>query len=1260
MTSRSLTRGLLIIFILTCHVANVCLSESPHIFGPPELIRDAGDDFSLICEGDGPLSWSYPQSEKTEFTNTSKHDNAKYESVLNISHADYLATGYYSCSDGNSTSKVYVYVTDYVNLLAVKEMDIPIIALQYQEFVVPCKPTDPNVTVSLLWGNDLVDVNPEGYDPKIGFTLTIKTMLFSPFLYCKAVKGSQTEEMLFHLDFHPYRDYAPKPLIEAATIQHVVLGQEMLVICQVKEELGVVFWLDWVVPETADNTSGRIRSEETKKIQDLPNHEVLWEKTLTIRNTTQRDEGNYTCQIKDLHNNTNSDTKYIKVFSKSDTFITLKVHDERIEVDATVEHYAKWIVSLFAHPNAELIWLSPNGTDLTKLASTSQKYNVRTKKSDKILEILDLKLSDAGNYTLIAQNERNRTALNLQLVVLNKPEIQKLEVREFYEINVPKNLSCTVLGYPPAKIEWKFKKCDFIEDEDCVRNEFVRVSGRFTKITELVVTKTLIESNVELSMKEPGELMCSATNDKGTESASITIRITDIPVSFDILEYPKETVVGDDVVLTCVANAYDYSSDLMWVRKVNGKEKAVSKDVFITNHFGNYSYWSSLTINNINKTYSGVYICRTVKLEDGEYEDRERKIEVLDLEPPQIWETNLTNAEVIVTIVPFSWRCAATGVPSPTILWYKDEELIASSRLNYELLDNNQTLYIKSLAKEEEGNYRCKVTNKGGSEEVFVTLKMKDHHEPNMSLIIALVVVGFFLIVFVLCLVFILYKNKKVKKAARINFEKGMPESINQDLPLDDQTDLLPYDPKWEFPRKKLVFGKQLGAGAFGVVMKAEAFGILEKDESTTVAVKMVKRYADPIYAQALASELKIMIHLGKHLNVVNLLGACTKNLHKRELLVIVEFCTFGNLHQYLLSHRDIFIDQIDPDTGEIDIAKGRMIGENYRSSIDSDPNSGIGSINTDMTSLPSQYYGMENTSNPEWCANLEGDYQVSQMEKLTTSTLVCWAFQIARGMEYLASRRVVHGDLAARNVLLTDNNIVKICDFGLAKNIYNNPEYKKSVKTPVPVKWMALECVIDQIYSTQSDVWSYGVVLWELFSLARTPYPDFENFDQIRNKLISGYRMPCPPYANQYLYDAMLECWDQHPSRRPSFFEMSMKLGKLLENNVREHYVDLNTILQKASPSISESEDYLRMVRDPTSCSFRYVNVPTKPISDKRTSENSEYLEMRSSSPGTPDGCNPDEIEMKPMLTQAERDGYLIPRPTTAQCFNPLYSIEV
>ena len=106
------------------------------------------------------------------------------------------------------------------------------------------------------------------------------------------------------------------------------------------------------------------------------------------------------------------------------------------------------------------------------------------------------------------------------------------------------------------------------------------------------------------------------------------------------------------------------------------------------------------------------------------------------------------------------------------------------------------------------------------------------------------------------------------------NFDQGNPESINPDLPVDEQAELLPYDRRWEFPRSQLKLGVQLGAGAFGRVLKAEATGIREGEEVTTVAVKMVRSGTDLLALKALMSELKIMIHLGSHINVVNLLGA--------------------------------------------------------------------------------------------------------------------------------------------------------------------------------------------------------------------------------------------------------------------------------------------------------------------------------------------------------------------------------------------------
>ena len=109
-------------------------------------------------------------------------------------------------------------------------------------------------------------------------------------------------------------------------------------------------------------------------------------------------------------------------------------------------------------------------------------------------------------------------------------------------------------------------------------------------------------------------------------------------------------------------------------------------------------------------------------------------------------------------------------------------------------------------------------------------------------------------------------------------------------------------------------------------MLKAEAAGIVSWENSTTVAVKMVKPQADITYIKALMAELKIMIHLGKHLNIVNLLGASTVGLARRELLVIVEYCRFGNIQKYLMHHRNSFVNQVDPQTGNIDFDIGKEL----------------------------------------------------------------------------------------------------------------------------------------------------------------------------------------------------------------------------------------------------------------------------------------------------------------------------------------------
>ncbi|CAH0548061.1 unnamed protein product [Brassicogethes aeneus] len=199
-----------------------------------------------------------------------------------------------------------------------------------------------------------------------------------------------------------------------------------------------------------------------------------------------------------------------------------------------------------------------------------------------------------------------------------------------------------------------------------------------------------------------------------------------------------------------------------------------------------------------------------------------------------------------------------------------------------------------------------------------------------------------------------------------------------------------------------------------------------------------------------------------------------------------------------------------------------------------------------------SEDYFLSNNSSvqPDWRSNYKGDYK-GNVKPLCTKDLICWAFQVSRGMEYLASRKVLHGDLAARNILLSENNVVKICDFGLAKSMYNNDNYQKKGEDLLPIRWMAIEYIRDHIFSTQSDVWSFGVVLWEFFSLSRSPYPGILPDKTLYDKLASGYRMEKPEFAPKEIHNMMMDCWLEKPQSRPSFEILTERLGNLLEENV-------------------------------------------------------------------------------------------------------------
>uniref|UniRef100_A0A669PTX7 Focal adhesion kinase 1 n=1 Tax=Phasianus colchicus TaxID=9054 RepID=A0A669PTX7_PHACC len=191
-------------------------------------------------------------------------------------------------------------------------------------------------------------------------------------------------------------------------------------------------------------------------------------------------------------------------------------------------------------------------------------------------------------------------------------------------------------------------------------------------------------------------------------------------------------------------------------------------------------------------------------------------------------------------------------------------------------------------------------------------------------------------------------------------------------------------------------------------------------------------------------------------------------------------------------------------------------------------------------------------TENPVWIimelctlGELRSFLQVRKFS-LDLASLILYAYQLSTALAYLESKRFVHRDIAARNVLVSATDCVKLGDFGLSRYMEDSTYYKAS-KGKLPIKWMAPESINFRRFTSASDVWMFGVCMWEILMHGVKPFQGVKNNDVI-GRIENGERLPMPPNCPPTLYSLMTKCWAYDPSRRPRFTELKAQLSTILE----------------------------------------------------------------------------------------------------------------
>uniref|UniRef100_A0A8C4YKW6 receptor protein-tyrosine kinase n=1 Tax=Gopherus evgoodei TaxID=1825980 RepID=A0A8C4YKW6_9SAUR len=810
-------------------------------------------------------------------------------------------------------------------------------------------------------------------------------------------------------------------------------------------------------------------------------------KEWSIKNASAKDTGRYICQNKESLNTSiyvfvkdKFVYPHILFLTDSDPFIYVKEDSDALVAcpvtDPDVSHFTLKLCGGKPFPENLTFISNPEKGIFIKNVQRSFKgcYQCSAKRNG-------VETISENKYLIVRPVHKT-----LPVITLSKPS-QLLKEGEEFEV------TCTIRDVDSSlKANW------------IPQNNTTCEQTRSPNIGDYEYERKLTLSIRSVGVNDSGAFTCQARNSFGSSNVTITLNVLD--KGFVNVSTTKNTTVdvnaGENLNLIVEYEAYPRPEEEVWLYMNE------------TLHNSSDHYVKFKTVdNNSNNcgTEGGIY---TFFVSNSDAKSSLTFNVYVNTKPEILTSDRLSNGML---------QCVAAGFPAPTIDWHfcpgteqRCFDSPAISPVDVKIYSRNSSFpsfgrivvesTIDASTFKNNGTISCEASNEVARSTAFFNFAVKERISTHT--LFTPLLIGFGVAAGLMCIVVMILVYKYLQKP-KYEVQWKVVEEINGNNYVYIDPTQLPYDQKWEFPRNRLSFGKTLGAGAFGKVVEATAYGLFKSDAAMTVAVKMLKPSAHLTEREALMSELKVLSYLGNHINIVNLLGACTVG---GPTLVITEYCCYGDLLNFLRRKRDSFICPKHDEYAETTVYENLLHQKEPACDV----------INKYMDMKPGVSYVVPPKADKRRSGRtgsyMDQDVTIAILEDdelaLDVEVLLSFSYQVAKGMSFLASKN-------AR----------------------------------LPVKWMAPESIFNCVYTFESDVWSYGILLWELFSLGSSPYPGMAVDSKFYKMIKEGYRMFSPECAPVEMYEIMKSCWDADPLQRPTFKQIVQLIEQQLSDNANHAY---------------------------------------------------------------------------------------------------------